>query len=235
MKRRLPQLAALSFALILMLLPNHPAMAASVAAGANGYYVGIKILGSDGVPIVGEVGSVILNIACYGCGTIDTVSVATSVSDANGVMNLQLPLGPYTMQVVKPGGGIYQEFDFNVPQTGTTNVRLSADSHTVQAALKANPIDLKQFSVSNITGAAGGTPNFATWFLPNDTFAGLYSLQLMQSIAGYQETVPIYILPYTSPPALLFGLAVLAIALEPYLVKSARKDNARLESAESAS
>jgi hypothetical protein len=115
------------------------------------------------------------------------------------------------------------------------NVRLSADSHTVQAALKANPIDLKQFSVSNITGAAGGAPNFATWFLPNDTFAGLYSLQLMQSIAGYQETVPIYILPYTSPPALLFGLAVLAIALEPYLVKSARKDNARLESAESAS
>src|SRR4029077_7397608 len=151
----------------------------------------------------------------------------------NGVMNLQLPLGPYTMQVVKPGGGIYQEFDFNVPQTGTMSVRLSAAANTVQAALKANPIDLKQFSVSNITSSAGGgAPNYATWFLPNDTFAGLYSLQLMQSIAGYQETVPIYILPYTSPPALLFGLAVLAIALEPYVVKSARKDKARLESEE---
>ncbi len=232
--KTLPKIAAIAIALLLTLIPYRPAMAASAPSATGGYYIGIKILGSDGVPIVGEVGSVILNIACYGCGTIDTISVATGVSDSDGVMNLQLPLGPYTMQVVKPGGGIYQEFDFSVPQTVTMNVRLNDPASTVQAALKANPINLMQFSVYNVTAVTGGQVNPQAWFLPNDTFAGLYSLSLMQAIAGYQETVPIYIMPYTSPPALLFGLAVLMIALEPYAVKSARKDKARLESEESA-
>jgi len=232
MKRNLPVLAALSMALLLMLSSYHPASAASAAAASGGYYVGIKILGSDGVPIVGAVGSVILNIACYGCGTIDTISVATGVSDANGVMNMQLPLGPYTMQVVRPGGGIYQEFDFGVPQTADVSIRLNDPANAVQAALKANPIDLKQFSVYNASAVTGGQVDPSKWFLPNDDFAGLYSVSLMQAMAGYQETVPIYILPYSSPPVLLFGLAILMIALEPYAAKSARKDKARVESKE---
>lgn len=242
--KKVPLIVALGMALVLMLFPYHPVMAASAApatsgfsaaSGANGFYVGIKILGSDGVPIVGAVGSVILNIACYGCGTIDTISVATAVSDSNGVMNLQLPLGPYTMQIIKPGGGIYEELDFNVPSTATMEVRLSDPASTVQAALLANPINLQDFSVFNASTVTGGQVlNPKAWFLPNDTFAGLYSLNLMQAMAGYQQTVPIYIMPYSSPPALLFGLAVVVLALEPYVAKSAREDKARRESKESA-
>jgi hypothetical protein len=234
MKMKVPQLVVLSIALLLLLSSYHPALASSAPSGNNGYYVGIKILGSDGAPIVGEVGSVVLNIACYGCGTLETISVANGVSDSNGVMNLQLPLGPYTMQVINPAGGVYEEFDFNVPQTVTEDVVLNVPSSTVQAALKANPINLKEFTVYNASAVTGGQVDPKTWFLPNDTFAGLYSLNLMQAMAGYQETIPIYILPYTSPPALLFALAVVMIAVEPYAAKSARKDKARLESEKSA-
>jgi hypothetical protein len=220
-KRGLPQLIAFAIALLLMIFPS-PVMAATQAANSSGeYYVGIKVIGSDGIPVVGVVGYVVLDIACYGCGTLDTVAIATATSDPSGTMNLNLPIGAYTMQIINPAGGIYNQFDFSVPQTSAMNIRLNLDSSTVELALKANPVQMSEYAVTNTTGS-GGVPNYKAWFLPNDTFAAINGIALMEAISGYQPTVPIYVMPYTTPPALLFGLAVLLIGLEPLFVRAKR-------------
>jgi hypothetical protein len=202
----------------------------SVYADSGGsYYAGFRILGSDGVPVSGAVGIVVLNAACYECGSLPTAPLAAQVSDSDGVIGVNLPVGCYTMQIVRPGGGIYLEFDFYTPQNATMTVRLSEDSSTIQKELQQNPINLGDYitnSTSGLVGPGNGSANGTSGSLPNGTSAGLYTTAPTQN-------KPIYVLSYASPPPILFGLALLAIALES-ASQVARKKKAKPESSESA-
>lgn len=225
---------AIASAIAILLLSS---VSTSVYADSGGlYYAGFRILGSDGVPVSGVVGTVVLNEACYECGSFSTAPVAAQVSDSDGVIGVNLPVGCYVMQIVKPGGGIYLQFDFDIPQNATMTVRLSENSTTIENELEQNPINLKDYLPNNgseVVGAGNGSANSTSSVLPNETSSGLYTTTLTQNASENQQKESIYVLPYSSPPAILFGLALLVIAFES-TSQVARKKKAKPETSETA-
>ena len=224
--------AALVIAAVLL-----SSVSTSVYADSSGnYYAGFKILGSDGVPVSGAVGIVIVNAACYECGSLPTAPVAAQASDTEGIIGVNLPVGCYIMQIVRPGGGIYLQFDFYIPQNGTMTVTLGEDSSTIEKELAQNPINLGDYGTNSTAGLIGpgsGSVNGSSGVLPNGTSSVPPTPVLTQNTTEHQLTEPIYVLSYASPPVVLFGLALLAIALES-TSQVARKKGAKPESSESA-